>query len=103
MSLSQPAGQSQPSWSTETSSTELRHPRLSGLLARIGWIEILFTVVALAVWDFIAFFLGGVAINELRCPASACGPSNLKAIPLQTQLQILHDATWVIPVLLALP
>ena len=94
---------SQPSWSTATSRTESRYPRLSRLIERTRWFELVFTVLALLVWDFAAFFLGGVAINELRCPASACGPANSKAIPLPTQLQILHDATWVMPVLLALP
>ena len=103
MSVTEPAGRSQPSWSTATSSTEPKHPRLSRLLERIGWIEILFTVVALAVYDFLAFFLGGVGITEARCPGGSCGQAESKPIPLQTQLQILHDSYWLIPVLLALP
>lgn len=102
MSLSQPAGRSQPSWSTETSSTEPRHPRLSRFLERTGWFEMAFTVVALGIYDFAAFFLGGVGISEARCPGS-CGPAGTKTIPLPTQLQILHDSYWLIPVLLALP
>jgi hypothetical protein len=103
MSATQPSGRSQPSWSTTTSSAELRHPRLSRLIERIGWIELLFTLLALAVYDFLAVFLGGVGITEARCPGGGCGPADSKFIPLPTQLQILHDARWIIPVLLALP
>jgi hypothetical protein len=103
MSLSQPAGQSQPSWSTATSSTEPKHPQWSRFLERTGWFEIGFTVVALGIYDFMAFFLGGLGINEARCPGGNCGGPNSKSIPLPTQLQILHDSYWLIPVLLALP
>ena len=103
MSATQPSGRSQPSWSTPTSSTAPRHPRLSRLIERIGWIELLFTLLALAVYDFLAFFLGGVGITEARCPRGSCGQGASKPIPLPTQLQILHDARWIIPVLLALP
>jgi len=103
MSATQPSGRSQPSWSTTTSTTELRHPRLSRLIERIRWFELLFTLLALAAYDFLAFFLGGVGITEARCPGGSCGQAESKPIPLPTQLQILHDARWIIPVLLALP
>jgi hypothetical protein len=103
MSLTEPAGRNQASWSTGTGSTGPRHPRLSRFLERTGWFEIAFTVVALGIYDLIAFLLGGVGINEARCPGGNCGPATSKFIPLPTQLQILHDSYWLIPVLLALP
>jgi hypothetical protein len=105
MSRTEPADRKNTSWSTPTSSTEQRHPRLSRFLERTGWFEIGFTVVALGIYDFIAYFLGGVGITEARCPGARCTPADSasKFIPLPTQIQILHDAYWVLPVLLALP
>ena len=50
------------------------------------------------------YFLGGVGISEARCPGGQLwAEPDSKFIPLPTQLQILHDASWLIPVLLALP
>jgi len=104
MSLSSSADQSRPSWSTETSSSNESEPsRLSLLLERVGWYELGFTVIALAVYDFIAFLLGGFGITEARCPGANCGQAVNRAIPLPTQIQILHDTYWVIPLLFALP
>lgn len=104
MSRTEPADRKSTSWSTETSSSnELEPSRLSRLLEQVGWVELGFTVVVLAVYDFIAFFLGGFGITEARCPGANCGQSANRPIPLPTQIQILHDTYWLIPVLFALP
>jgi len=104
MSRTEPVGRSQPSWRTDTSSSNEREPsRLSRLVERIDWAAVLFTVVGLAVYDFLVYFLGGVGITEARCPGGNCGGADSKFIPLPTQLQILHDSYWLIPVLLGLP
>jgi|GEM_PF-2956720 len=103
MSRTEPAGRAKPSWSTGTSSNDVEPSRLSRILEQVGWVELGFTVLALAAYDLIAFFLGGFAITQARCPGGQCGPVALRAIPLPTQIQILHDAYWVIPVLFALP
>lgn len=104
MSRTEPAGPSQLSWSTATSSSNEPEPsRLSRLLEQVRWVELGFTVVVLAVYDFIAFLLGGFGITEARCPGAHCGQPTNKPIPLPTQIQILHDTYWLIPVLFALP
>jgi hypothetical protein len=104
MSLSNSADRSSLSWSTETSSSnEIEPSRWSRMLEQVGWVELGFTVVVLAVYDLIAFLLGGFGITEARCPGAQCGQAAEHAIPLPTQIQILHDSYWVIPVVFALP
>lgn len=104
MSRTEPTRPNLASWSTETSSSnEVEPGRLNRLLEQVRWFELGFTVVALAVYDLIAFLLGGFGITEARCPGANCGQAANQAIPLPTQIQILHDSYWLIPVLFALP
>jgi len=103
MSHNEPAGRSHRSWITETSSNDVEPSRLSRMLEQVGWVELGFTFLALAAYDLIAWLLGGFGITAARCPGAQCGQAAEHVIPLPIQIQILHDAYWVIPVLFALP